>query len=92
MSNDPAAPENNRHHTESYRSQKDWLSQFDPDPATGEPNVFTPDVVARMNAELQAKMGDPIDLDNWIEELNSTPPLKAEDTAAIAERLRSITW
>lgn len=73
-------------------SEKRHYEQFDPDPATGEPNVFTPDVVARMNAELQAKMGEPIDLDNWIEELGTTPPLKAEDTAAIAERLRSITW
>lgn len=77
---------------EAELSKQQHYQQFQPDPATGEPDVFTPDVVARMNAELQAKMGDPIDLDNWIEELNSTPPLKAEDTAAIAERLRSITW
>lgn len=49
--------------------------QFDPDPNTGEPPIFTPATARAFNKRLEAKMGEPIDLesDGWWTEDTTYP-------------------
>lgn len=66
-SNNPAHPDNNRHHTDGYRSYEDWASQFDLEPDTGEPSMWEPGELEASNAALRANFCAPIDWDKGME-------------------------
>lgn len=65
-------------------SEKAHYEQFDPDPDTGEPPIFTPATARMFNKRLEKKMGEPIDLDSdgWWTEDRTYPKEKSATTVS----------